>query len=73
MVVIFGLVGPKARPNGVVDGQQVDIPVLDSESFLREESWGETKFDRRSGLMNCRSSHKLDLLGKSGKSKASGE
>ncbi len=22
-----GLVGPKARPNGVVDGQQVNIPV----------------------------------------------
>ena len=23
-----GLVGPKARPKGVVDGQQVNIPVL---------------------------------------------
>ncbi len=26
MVIIPGLVGPKARPKGVVDGQQVDIP-----------------------------------------------
>ena len=24
----LGLVGPKARPKGVVDGQQVNIPVL---------------------------------------------
>ena len=27
MAIIPGLVGPKARPKGVVDGQQVDIPV----------------------------------------------
>ena len=27
-VVDPGLVGPKARPKGVVDGQQVNIPVL---------------------------------------------
>ncbi len=26
-VIGLGLVGPKARPNGVVDGQQVNIPV----------------------------------------------
>ncbi len=26
MLIIPGLVGPKARPKGVVDGQQVDIP-----------------------------------------------
>ena len=25
-LVLWRLVGPKARPNGVVDGQQVDIP-----------------------------------------------
>ncbi len=28
MIIIPGLVGPKARPKGVVDGQQVNIPVL---------------------------------------------
>ena len=28
MLIISGLVGPKARPQGVVDGQQVNIPVL---------------------------------------------
>lgn len=28
MAIIPGLVGPKARPKGVVDGQQVNIPVL---------------------------------------------
>ena len=27
-LVLPGLVGPKARPKGVVDGQQVNIPVL---------------------------------------------
>ena len=26
-IIVPGLVGPKARPKGVVDGQQVDIPV----------------------------------------------
>ena len=28
-----GLVGPKARPKGVVDGQQVNIPALPEESL----------------------------------------
>jgi hypothetical protein len=28
MSVIHGLVGPKSRPKGVDDGQQVNIPVL---------------------------------------------
>ncbi len=28
MSVRIGLVDPKARPKGVVDGQQVNIPVL---------------------------------------------
>ena len=28
MTINPGLVGPKARPKGVVDGQQVNIPVL---------------------------------------------
>ena len=28
MFVNFGLVGPKARPNGVVDGEAVDIRLL---------------------------------------------
>ncbi len=28
--IVPGLVGPKARPKGVVDGQQVNIPALPS-------------------------------------------
>jgi hypothetical protein len=28
MFVSFGLVGPKARPNGVVDGETVDTQLL---------------------------------------------
>ena len=28
MMIILGLGGPKARPKGVVDGQQVNIPAL---------------------------------------------
>ena len=28
-----GLVGPKARPKGVVDGQQVNIPVLPNHRY----------------------------------------
>ncbi|OGL67088.1 hypothetical protein A3H11_02730 [Candidatus Uhrbacteria bacterium RIFCSPLOWO2_12_FULL_47_10] len=31
--IVPGLVGPKARPKGVVDGQQVNIPALPKESF----------------------------------------
>jgi hypothetical protein len=27
-LIRFGLVGPKVKPRGVTDGQQVDIPVL---------------------------------------------
>ena len=33
-----GLVGPKARPKGVVDGQQVNIPVLLKARYYR---WGD--------------------------------
>ena len=29
-----GLVGPKVRPKGVVDGQQVNIPVLPIDRYL---------------------------------------
>ena len=32
MVIIPGLVGPKARLKGVVDGHQVNIPELDTYS-----------------------------------------
>ena len=37
----LGLVGPKARPKGVVDGQQVNIPV---QPNIRQSNTGE-KFD----------------------------
>jgi hypothetical protein len=33
-VFVPGLVGPKERPKGVSDGQQVDIPVLPYRSRL---------------------------------------
>jgi hypothetical protein len=29
MLISVGLIGPKARPRGVTDGQQVKIPVLE--------------------------------------------
>ena len=29
-IIVPGLAGPKARPKGVVDGQQVNIPALSS-------------------------------------------
>ena len=35
-----GLVGPKARPKGVVDGQQVNIPVLPKNRYQR---WGDAE------------------------------
>lgn len=33
MLVICGLVGPKLRPKGVSDGQQVNIPVLNIDRY----------------------------------------
>ena len=36
--VLPGLVGPKARPKGVVDGQQVNIPVLPKNRY---QQWGD--------------------------------
>ena len=33
-----GLVGPKSRPKGVVDGQQVNIPV---PLIVRYQQWGD--------------------------------
>ena len=38
MSVIGGLVGPKVRPKGVADGQQVNIPAL---LFDRYYQWGD--------------------------------
>ena len=35
-----GLVGPKARPKGVVDGQQVNIPVPLESRYYR---WGDAE------------------------------
>ncbi len=32
-LIVPGLVGPKPRPKGVGDGQQVDIPVLPQRFF----------------------------------------
>ena len=36
MSIIPGLAGPKARPRGVVDGQQVDIPAPARESVRQD-------------------------------------
>ena len=38
MSIIPGLAGPKARPKGVVDGQQVDIPAPAYQFIGRDES-----------------------------------
>ena len=35
-----GLVGPKSRPKGVVDGQQVNIPV---PLKVRYQRWGDAE------------------------------
>lgn len=46
--IVPGLVGPKARPNGVADGQQVNIPALlyDSNGGTHRstdrDSWNES-------------------------------
>ncbi len=40
-----GKSGPKARPRGVVDGQQVEIPVLPS---LVIEKWGRRRISQAS-------------------------
>jgi hypothetical protein len=47
MSVNGGLVGPKARPKGVVDGQQVNIPALsyDRCGFVHNTNGG-TEFDK---------------------------
>ncbi len=47
MSVNGGLVGPKARPKGVADGQQVNIPALsyDRCGFVRDTNGG-TGFDK---------------------------
>ena len=37
-VFVSGLVGPKSRPKGVDDGQQVNIPVL-QESRSKQTNW----------------------------------
>ena len=37
-LVLPGLVGPKSRPKGVVDGQQVNIPV---PLKVRYQQWGD--------------------------------
>ena len=39
-LVLPGLVGPKSRPKGVVDGQQVNIPVLPKSRYQR---WGDAE------------------------------
>jgi hypothetical protein len=53
MFVNFGLIGPKARPNGVADGQQVDIPAswLFCYFGFRSASWGMTGFDMFGALL----------------------
>ena len=37
-IIVGGLVGPKARPKGVADGQTVDIPV---PRRVRYDRWGD--------------------------------
>ncbi len=52
--IVPGLVGPKARPKGVVDGQQVNIPALPfyfdgvTHGSTNRVSWNET-----SGTKGC--------------------
>ena len=46
MAVNGGLVGPKVRPKGVADGQQVNIPALLQNRFTN----GGTEFDKLGSL-----------------------
>jgi len=65
--IVPGLVGPKARPKGVVDGQQVNIPALPCVSnggthrSTDRVSWNETL-----GTQGC-------LVGKSARHKPRGK
>ena len=46
----MGLVGPKTRPKGVADGQQVNIPVLGSICL----TYGKTEFGNLGLCNECR-------------------
>ncbi len=53
-----GLVGPKARPNGVVDGQQVNIPVLlFLRYYLRRDDAGQFKLGDEVAESKLQNSH----------------
>ena len=47
--VRLGLVGPKARPRGVADGQQVDIPVP-VETVMSDGGTQEARHRAREGF-----------------------
>ena len=54
-----GLVGPKARPKGVADGQQVNIPV---PPLLSD---GGTTIGKTTGYWTCRANLAGGVVGKS--------
>ena len=62
MLIIQGLVGPKPRPKGVGDGQQVNIPVLNVFRYqLRSHRIGEVRVP-----IGRHVSSKVEQFGKSG-------
>ena len=65
MLISLGLVGPKARPKGVVDGQQVNIPVPNGFSD------GGTQYAKRPGDWKCRAKAAGCRVGKSARREAS--
>ena len=58
MSIIPGLVGPKARPKGVADGQLVNIPVPScvrlTEGETQEDSWGLVMVQVQALRLACR-------------------
>ena len=53
-IIVGGLVGPKARPKGVADGQTVDIPLPLVDELLKKRS------AQRAGLVAIRAA--LEML-----------
>ena len=53
-----GLVGPKARPKGVADGQQVNIPAPSAgrltEGETQEDRWGLVMVQVQALRLHCR-------------------
>ena len=68
-----GLVGPKARPRGVADGQLVNIPVPScvrlTEGGTQEDSWGLVMVQVQAFRLYCRQIRSTLRLRRDGESR----